>query len=147
MESGQKLGKRLGPMWSSPSMLDYQVPLGDPRRDEATEVVLLEMPWEAGPWSQDRSSWRTFKRRSHRSCAPSDALGGQAMESGQELGKILGPIWSSPSMLDYQVPLGDPRRDEATEVVVLDMLMEARPWSQERSWARDLGPCGAHQAC
>jgi len=68
------------------------------------------------------------------------------MESGQELGKRLGPIWSSPSMLDYQVPLGDPRRDEATEVVLLEMLWEARPWSKDRSWARDLGPCGARQA-
>jgi len=26
-------------------MLDYQVPLGDPSRDEAKEVVVLEMLW------------------------------------------------------------------------------------------------------
>jgi len=69
------------------------------------------------------------------------------MESGHKLGKRLGPMWSSPSMLDYQVPLGDPRRDEATAVVVLEMLWEARPWRHDRSWARGLGPCGAHQAC
>jgi len=43
-------------------------------------------------------------------------------------------------MLDYQVPLWDSLRDEATEVVLLEMLWEAGPWSQDKSWARDLGP-------